>query len=86
MTEEKKEKTRSLYEKTRWYCMNCGQREVWEERGSDDYYNGPFLLCVICVVSNREPGEVAKHFKYIADKIRSEKIGARIGEVQAYDA
>lgn len=41
-------KTKSSYERTDFYCPNCGERKVWCETGEGDYYIGVPFLCVGC--------------------------------------
>lgn len=38
----------SNYEKSDWYCPNCGRKEVWVELEMGDYYEGPPHICVQC--------------------------------------
>ncbi|MGZ3796485.1 MAG: hypothetical protein ACXVB1_08975 [Pseudobdellovibrionaceae bacterium] len=36
------------YEKTEYFCPNCGAKDVWEEQGDGDYYVGADLICSNC--------------------------------------
>lgn len=36
------------YEKTDWYCLKCGEKEVWVEAGDGDFYEGPDYVCTSC--------------------------------------
>lgn len=36
------------FEKSEYYCPNCGTKEVWQEQGSGDYYLGEEWLCTNC--------------------------------------
>lgn len=57
------------YEKCGYFCPNCGKEEVWEDKGSGDYYMGVDYICVACgkafylpsgTWSLREANEIAK--------------------------
>jgi predicted RNA-binding Zn-ribbon protein involved in translation (DUF1610 family) len=36
------------YEKSKYFCPNCGKQEVWEEQGEGDYYAGSSYICTSC--------------------------------------
>lgn len=36
------------FEKSRYFCPNCGKQEVWEEQGAGDYYVGVTYICAAC--------------------------------------
>jgi len=36
------------YEKCNYYCRNCGNKNVWEEQGEGDYYEGCDYICTSC--------------------------------------
>lgn len=36
------------YEKTEYFCPNCGANEVWQEQDPGDYYCGEDWLCLSC--------------------------------------
>ena len=36
------------YSKTKYYCVNCGAKDVWVEDGEGDYYVGPDYICLAC--------------------------------------
>jgi len=39
------------WEDGEYFCPGCGAREVWEEMGEGDYYQGPEFLCLACGAS-----------------------------------
>lgn len=45
------------WEKTGYYCANCGERKVWA-RAEGDMYVGPQHMCVSCA-----------HFFYLPDGV-----------------
>lgn len=47
------------FEKTEFYCMNCGEKNVWAAL-SGDYYQGEEHLCLACEHSWNMPGQPAK--------------------------
>ncbi len=36
------------FEKTKYFCPNCGCQDVWEEQSPGDYYVGAEYICSIC--------------------------------------
>lgn len=36
------------FEKTNYFCPECGQQEVWQEQTEGDYYLGEQWLCASC--------------------------------------
>lgn len=36
------------FELTKYYCANCGKKEVWSDNSAGDYYEGPTFLCTSC--------------------------------------
>lgn len=40
----------SSFTKTQCFCPSCGNKTVWEEDGSGDYYVGCTNLCTSCGV------------------------------------
>ncbi len=38
----------SNYDKSEFFCPNCGKKEVWEEQGAGDYYVGVNFTCISC--------------------------------------
>lgn len=43
------------YEKTEYHCPSCGTKEVWEDQGDGDYYEGSTLYCRKCAFSFTMP-------------------------------
>jgi len=52
------------YEKTDYYCPNCGKRTVWENRDIGDYYEGSDLVCSECNFSFTMPSRGILNGKY----------------------
>lgn len=61
------------YEKGELYCPNCGEKEVWDDQGSGDYYEGPDHLCIKCGFEFTMPsGSIRKdEWSQIVDQIRA---------------
>jgi hypothetical protein len=38
----------TYYERSDWFCPNCGKQNVWEEQGPGDYYVGVNHVCIEC--------------------------------------
>lgn len=38
----------SEYEKSDFFCNQCGSKEVWEEQSEGDYYMGSTVFCSKC--------------------------------------
>jgi len=36
------------FEKTDYFCPECGAKDVWEEAGPGDYYVGADFVCISC--------------------------------------
>lgn len=36
------------YKKSQYFCPICGNKEVWEEMGQGDYYQGSDYVCISC--------------------------------------
>lgn len=36
------------FEKTEYFCPQCGAKEVWQEQGAGDYYVGEDWICTAC--------------------------------------
>lgn len=47
------------FDKTSFFCPNCGNKEVWVE-GEGDYYVGPTYLCTSCKEKFYLPSETSK--------------------------
>lgn len=46
---ERREKNGETWIKSDWYCMDCGQRDVWQrENEGADYYVGYSATCFGC--------------------------------------
>lgn len=54
------------WNKTDFFCMNCGQKEVWAEE-CGDYYQGEAHLCISCEHSWNMPysPDIGDHVKFI---------------------
>lgn len=36
------------FHSTEMYCPECGKKDVWQEDGSGDYYEGSAFVCIDC--------------------------------------
>jgi predicted RNA-binding Zn-ribbon protein involved in translation (DUF1610 family) len=48
---------REPWEKTEFFCLHCGKKEVWARRDGGDYYQGESYLCSDCGSGWNLPGE-----------------------------
>jgi DNA-directed RNA polymerase subunit RPC12/RpoP len=49
--------SKTTFEKTDYYCMNCGKQQVWED-DCDDYYQGTGMHCTACFSKWQNPSGV----------------------------
>lgn len=59
------------WEKTEWFCPECGKPAVWQEQGGGDYYVGCELICVHCGVGFYMPDETHDAKSDILEQLRS---------------
>ena len=64
---------REVWEKTEYFCPECGKRNVWHDTSGGDYYVGEEHLCVECESSFHLP-IMAFQSKNKQDKQRLEAI------------
>jgi len=64
------------YNKTSYYCLNCGKQQVYESE-SYDYCEGPRLMCTCCGYHHnlpRPPDESYEEYTQVLEQLReSEK-------------
>ena len=66
-----------FFDKTDLYCVNCGQRTVWEEQDSEIDYAGSYL-CMNCyryfyMYGPYKSGDYGNHIDVIVEKLKKDK-------------